>query len=1168
MSFDISRLTFNPWKDYSGVVMEQGRVQTDADWNEWLAEYARRIQAETLDIMGRAVYPATTPDAFKITAKTSGGTNSVYIGCGRMYVDGLLAENHGVPRQAGWDPALDELSGSPQPPPPSPITNPTKYKPHPIDYAHQPYYPESEQLEPIPDSGPFLVYLDVWTRPITYLQDPNLIDSAIGIDTTGRIQTVWQVKWKSFPTGVTWTCATPESEIVYPSASAGLLTTDVVENPVSGPCCLTADTGYTGLENQCYRVEIHDPGTGSDPANPSGATFKWSRENASVQTGVTSIKHATNTAGKPASALIVQSLGRDQVLGFLPGNWIEITDEIHQLNGQPGEMHQIDRVDPSSSTITLTTKTSAFPNGTPDAKNCTRIIRWDQSGKVYESDLTTVWFDLAGSAGVIPVPLEDKVLVLENGITVKFKVHPSGGQFNTGDFWTFAARTDGKLDLPLKDAPPQGVHHHYTKLAIVNFSPLSHTDCRTPWPASIEPSCGCCTCTVGDGVGQHKSIQAAINALPKNGGEVCILPGRYYEEVIVQDRTDVVIRGCGPQTTIASPSLKPPAPESSSGPSIAETGLKAVITVVGSQNVTLSSFCVEAGDEEAGILLDKDGKDETSEASDTDVTIEKLAITASTRPAIVARNVAGLVIDDNHIEMSNEWSPFAAVQVSGREIHLDRNWIGLQKTESRIVLTRTPGGIQIGGPSQDVYIVENEIQGGGQNGITLGSVTSLDRDGNEIAGLHGVIFADQNDCTTAHRLMIPPAEGSGLKRISYVAGGRLVNVQIVRNRISDTGLCGIGPVGFFDLARTAEAIGIANLSITGNEISRTVSEALEPSEQTAGAICLPDVANLIIADNVITDFGEAPGVDGVCGIYLLAGELVDISRNQIRETRDWSSAPSQVTTIDGNRGGIVITIVTPPEFTSTDANLAWSERGSEAPPASARGIVRRSPPDIPLAMPKFEPGLPALRVEHNVVRVATGHALEAAGLGAFSIVNNNLGTGGTVTFEDELTAMTVAILNLGVSLELSSLIGLFSELSNQTASAFGKLASYLAGSNGTVLFSNNICQLEARANGQRGGVSVGIFSLDHILFTNNVCWLDAQEIRDREERCAHFDTFLVAVTVQATSNRFEEALLALEYPVSAVTAGLLTNITSLNLSTFPIIASPNTPANALNVALV
>ena len=115
MSFDNSRYTFNPTNDYSGVVMEQGRVQTDADWNEWLAELARRTQAGTLDTMGRAVYPATTPNAFKIKATTSGTTNSVQIGCGRMYIDGLLVENHGNPLTAVWDPALAEKSNAPQP---------------------------------------------------------------------------------------------------------------------------------------------------------------------------------------------------------------------------------------------------------------------------------------------------------------------------------------------------------------------------------------------------------------------------------------------------------------------------------------------------------------------------------------------------------------------------------------------------------------------------------------------------------------------------------------------------------------------------------------------------------------------------------------------------------------------------------------------------------------------------------------------------------------------------------------------------------------------------------------------------------------------------------------------------------------------------------------------
>ena len=51
MSFDISRFIFDPWNDYCGVVMEQGRVQLDSDWNEWLAELNRRIRAGALHLV-------------------------------------------------------------------------------------------------------------------------------------------------------------------------------------------------------------------------------------------------------------------------------------------------------------------------------------------------------------------------------------------------------------------------------------------------------------------------------------------------------------------------------------------------------------------------------------------------------------------------------------------------------------------------------------------------------------------------------------------------------------------------------------------------------------------------------------------------------------------------------------------------------------------------------------------------------------------------------------------------------------------------------------------------------------------------------------------------------------------------------------------------------------
>jgi len=106
----------------------------------------------------------------------------------------------------------------------------------------------------------------------------------------------------------------------------------------------------------------------------------------------------------------------------------------------------------------------------------TRICRWDQGGKVYQSDGVTVWVDLsaAGSTGQIPVPPPGTSLILENGVTVTFSLNPALGNFHVADFWTLAARaSDGTVEI-LTKAPPMGIHHHYARLSIVNLSDDRH----------------------------------------------------------------------------------------------------------------------------------------------------------------------------------------------------------------------------------------------------------------------------------------------------------------------------------------------------------------------------------------------------------------------------------------------------------------------------------------------------------------------------------------------------------------------------------------------------------------------------------------------------------------------------------------------------------------------
>ena len=48
MPGDYSRNTFDPRRHYSGVLMQQGRVQLDADWNEQQAIAAHRALGHAL----------------------------------------------------------------------------------------------------------------------------------------------------------------------------------------------------------------------------------------------------------------------------------------------------------------------------------------------------------------------------------------------------------------------------------------------------------------------------------------------------------------------------------------------------------------------------------------------------------------------------------------------------------------------------------------------------------------------------------------------------------------------------------------------------------------------------------------------------------------------------------------------------------------------------------------------------------------------------------------------------------------------------------------------------------------------------------------------------------------------------------------------------------------
>jgi hypothetical protein len=200
-------------------------------------------------------------------------------------------------------------------------------------------------------------------------------------------------------------------------------------------------------------VEIHQGGT------ESTATFKWSRENGSVVSAVSSVSGST---------IVVDSLGPDANLGFAANQWVEISDDsdlFGETPNSPGLLYQVQNVDPTVPSITLTSPVIGV-----DAGRNARVRRWDQSGP-------------ASNTG-IPLSI-GTAFALENGIEVTFRP----GSYQAGDYWTLPARTaSGKIDWPPCGSngdlfqPPNSIIIYNAPLACIHWDPKAQNvtveDCR------------------------------------------------------------------------------------------------------------------------------------------------------------------------------------------------------------------------------------------------------------------------------------------------------------------------------------------------------------------------------------------------------------------------------------------------------------------------------------------------------------------------------------------------------------------------------------------------------------------------------------------------------------------------------------------------------------------
>ncbi|HET7502157.1 MAG TPA: DUF6519 domain-containing protein [Kofleriaceae bacterium] len=557
MKADLTRRTHQPPKRYARVIHQQGRVPLDADLNEQFEIQHHLDAVRTRDAIGAAGVPKGP--SFQVSV--SPDHKDLLLGPGTAYVGGVLCETDGAMVSAQLTPpnvlALGALTLDARPLAPAEwveVSSPTTaliYRIRAVDrvnrritlgptdnlatdfpgspalrlrrcpsYLSQPDWPrpvgttwpvpvnpdalteaELPSIDPAKlVAGTYQVYLDVWERHITPIEDPSIVETALGgPDTCTRAKTVWQLKLRTLPgTGVD--CSIP------PELPAGALRARArMPSTGSSPCVIAPGASYRRLENQLYRVEIHGGGTLTGGAPSKGLTFKYSRDNGSV---------VVSWSGSVSSTeLTVDTVGRDAVLGLASGQWIELLDDRCELDGVPGTLVQIDTVIGTTVkirplTATGSTELSAFL-GAP------RIRRWDHVGSAA--------FDVKRDAAV-----NDGYIELDDleGVQILFE----DGTYRTGDYWTIPARTiTADVEWPLDldhtpvSRPAEGIVHHRAALAQLTWSGSAWSavldasgapvDCRAQFPP-LTHICAEDVCVDPDPCGMGvRTVQEALEKL-------------------------------------------------------------------------------------------------------------------------------------------------------------------------------------------------------------------------------------------------------------------------------------------------------------------------------------------------------------------------------------------------------------------------------------------------------------------------------------------------------------------------------------------------------------------------------------------------------------------------------------------------------------------------------
>ncbi len=509
MRGDFSRSGLADHANVEAVLQQQGRVLTDADWNDqtWLSDRWRRDAARAAIGGDVAAVPASSPDALAVVGATLSGTDiTVAVNPGPVWAGGLYAEFRGA--GAGAEQRVATY-----------------------------LVPPADGAAPGAAGTRDAVVLELWREEISAFQVPEaLIEPALGgVDTTARI---WHgLALRLLRLGSGQGCDEIGDRLDDDLAHRRRLTVTLEPTQVSnGDCPVVIGGGYSGFEHDLYRVEIADVDGGA-------AMFKYSRFNGGLVgrgTFDAAVKKVTIRANR--QPILRSGLQRFYLEAFRPLPDRGDAERTAALAEEWQLVYGGRAVLASDSEIDLTEDLFGTVPATGD-----------------ESLFFRLWDDVLPVAAFTGGPVD-----LQDGIQLAFG---APGPSQPGDYWTFPVRAGdiGNPELLIDDAPPAGPERVRVSLGVLRWGADTTVtrddneieDCRRVFRPLSDLAPGCCV-----PVAPGDDLPRAIRRIRRQGGGcLCLLPGehRLHEPLTLAGAADICIEGFGlASRLVADPQLQAP----------------------------------------------------------------------------------------------------------------------------------------------------------------------------------------------------------------------------------------------------------------------------------------------------------------------------------------------------------------------------------------------------------------------------------------------------------------------------------------------------------------------------------------------------------------------------------------------------------------------------------